>query len=105
MRINVKPGVVFKEINEHYLCIIEALHLMPFTSYVPTITSANDGKHMATSLHYKNRALDIRINDLPSSYHERYRALIAERCGPEYQVILEKDHIHCEYDPKPKEHR
>lgn len=101
MRVNIKNGVIFKEINDKYLCIIEALNLLPFSGYTPTITSANDGKHMDGSLHYKNHALDIRCTDLPKTSWTSYAELLKVRLGPEYDVVLEKDHIHVEYDPKP----
>lgn len=100
MKINIKPGTVFKEINDYYIQIFEALNLLPYGSYTPTITSANDGKHMDTSLHYKSRAVDIRVNDRPNSDWPGYRDLLARRLGPSFQVILEKDHLHIEYDPK-----
>lgn len=33
--------------------------------YCPTITSINDSKHMKGSLHYHDRAIDIRVRDYP----------------------------------------
>lgn len=71
------------------------------------ITSANDGRHMDGSLHYKDRAFDIRIWNIKSKNSQLRHALartwaarIAERLGEDYDVILESDHIHMEYDPK-----
>lgn len=62
------------------------------------ITSAKDGKHSEHSLHYQGLALDLRTWNLGGrEMHvlgELKRAL-----GPEYDVVLEKDHIHLEYDP------
>lgn len=66
------------------------------------ITSANDSKHMDTSLHYKNRAFDIRIFNLKNGSQkelESWTARIRERLGDSYDVILEKDHLHIEYHP------
>lgn len=63
------------------------------------ITSVNDGKHMVDSLHYKGRAMDIRTWYIQG----RELQVVAElkrELGPDYDVVLEKDHIHIEYDPK-----
>ena len=71
------------------------------------VTSANDSTHGANSLHYKNRAYDIRTKNI-SCYLQRSKEDIAkdwvERMklvlGDDYDVIFERDHIHVEYDPK-----
>ena len=60
------------------------------------ITSTYEGSHCAGSLHYANLAVDVRRSfDNNSSYEE-----IKERLGKDYDVILERTHIHIEYDPK-----
>lgn len=70
------------------------------------ITSGNDGTHMAGSLHYQNAALDFRTGhawvpplmteEEAQELHEEYKALL----GAGYDVVLEKDHLHAEYDHK-----
>ena len=67
------------------------------------ITSANDSKHGELSLHYKNRAFDIRIYNITGKVHfeaELWAARLALALGEEYDVVKEKDHIHIEWDPK-----
>jgi hypothetical protein len=68
------------------------------------VTSANDGDHGYGSLHFDNRAFDIRIKNIIGHVGGEAR-LWAERMqialGDEYDVLLEKDHIHIEYDPAP----
>jgi hypothetical protein len=62
------------------------------------ITSMMDGEHRDMSLHYSGLAVDLRTWDLrnPRSCVDKMgRAL-----GDNYDVVLEKDHIHLEYDPK-----
>ena len=60
------------------------------------ITSTFEGRHSASSLHYANLAIDIRsINRRSKVWGEIQRAL-----GEDYDVILENNHIHIEYDPK-----
>ena len=52
--------------------------------YVMTITSANDGKHMKNSLHYKGCAVDIRSRDM------KYPLLVSQGLnsilGPDFKV-------------------
>jgi hypothetical protein len=68
------------------------------------VTSANDSEHGEGSLHFQNRAFDIRIKNIISGPHaargwaERMQVAL----GDDYDVLLEKDHIHVEYDPKEK---
>lgn len=75
----------------------------------PTCTSANDGKHMEGSKHYSDEALDIRIwqmvtkeypdaRDAPLVKQAARRLQI--KLGEDYDVVVEKDHIHVEYDPE-----
>ena len=57
------------------------------------ITSLRDGNHGEGSLHYDGLAFDIRFSD-NISFGEIKAAL-----GPNWDVVYESDHIHCEYDP------
>lgn len=62
------------------------------------ITSGVDGKHMIESLHYKGLALDFRTRDLkdPQDILKAVKAML----GQEFDVVLEKDHLHVEFQPK-----
>ena len=66
------------------------------------ITSANDGDHSEGSLHFDNRAFDIRIKNIIGHINSEAR-LWARRMksalGDEYDVLLERDHIHIEHQP------
>lgn len=73
------------------------------------ITSANDAKHMKNSLHYKDKAFDFRIWNIQAQNSSERHALarfwvarINYELGEDYDVVLEKNHIHAEYDPKEK---
>jgi hypothetical protein len=102
MAAMVKPGVDFGgEIKPTTRRIIDAAEYV-FGKYgvVPTITSAVDGTHMANSKHYSGDALDWRIwesNDLGITGDIVYE--LEYYLGGDYDVILESDHIHIEYDP------
>jgi hypothetical protein len=69
------------------------------------ITSANDSHHMDGSLHFYNRAFDIRISNIIAGTEFPHTARVwAEKMqvalGDDYDVVLEHDHIHVEYDPE-----
>jgi len=61
------------------------------------ITSTFEGRHCAGSLHYANLAVDMR---LPHNNREEIINEIKLYLGSDYDVCIEFDHIHIEYDPK-----
>lgn len=65
-----------------------------------TITSCMDGKHSAGSKHYIGGAFDIRTRDIPADQWQIVAGDIRERLGSEFDVVVEKDHLHIELDPK-----
>lgn len=67
------------------------------------ITSASDGKHGANSLHYKGKALDLRTHNIPASAIPLVVQSLKDALGAQFDVVLEKDHIHIEFDPKEPE--
>ncbi len=64
------------------------------------VTSARDGKHMIGSKHYEGMALDLRIRDFAKNEEKTAAKFLQRRLGRHYDVVLESDHIHVEYDPK-----
>ena len=60
------------------------------------ITSGKDGIHGKGSLHYEGKAVDLRTWNVIASLVSRLQAAL----GPNFDVVLEKDHIHVEYQPK-----
>lgn len=62
------------------------------------ITSGIDGAHMVGSKHYIGEALDMRRSNLVGK-EDFVIDKIQKRLGKNYQIILEKTHIHIEYDP------
>jgi hypothetical protein len=106
MKVIVKEGVIFKEVNARlmHLCVTSSWIWDEYGS-IPVITSANDGKHMATSLHYKDLAWDLRVKNLPDPQQmaDRLREMLNVK-HHDYDVLFgdeaHKDHIHVEYQPK-----
>ena len=69
------------------------------------ITSTTEGTHSAGSLHYAGQAVDIALPGAHNMHaHPNAISKVAKRLremlGKDYDVVLEKDHIHVEYDPK-----
>ena len=62
------------------------------------ITSVTDGKHSATSLHYVGAAFDCRIYD--QTPNEKIVKEIKRRLNIDYDVVLEGNHIHVEFQPR-----
>lgn len=62
------------------------------------VTSVNDGKHGHGSLHPHGKAIDLRRWNVPQP-HLMLQAIRAS-LPKDFDVILEYDHFHIEYDPK-----
>lgn len=74
----------------------------------PVITSGNDSGHKQGSLHFKNRALDFRGNNIKVAQGKTLAAKVAVSglVGKDYDVIFEtfagnpaNNHLHVEFDP------
>lgn len=62
-----------------------------------TVTSLLDGEHMRASLHYVGAAGDL---GLPMQGVDHMIFDLRTALGENYDVVLEPDHIHVEYQPK-----
>lgn len=60
------------------------------------VTSAKDGKHGDGSLHYQGRAVDLRTRDFTDIWASKLRMAL----GKDWDVVIESDHVHCEFDQK-----
>lgn len=101
MIVSIKPGVRVRGLsNEILLAIVIAESVYRETQGLMVITSLTDGKHSVGSLHYTGEAVDLR---LPSTIViDQVVSQLKSALGSSYDVILETDHIHIEYDPKRK---
>jgi LysM domain/Cell Wall Hydrolase len=72
----------------------------------PVITSGNDSRHRDGSLHYENRALDFRGNNISVAQGIALQNEVRRILGPQYDVIFEtfsnrsNNHLHVEFDPR-----
>ncbi len=64
------------------------------------LTSGTEGMHMAGSLHFSGGAFDCGIRGIGSVEAKKIRDEISSRLQGEFDVVLEKNHIHVEYQPK-----
>jgi hypothetical protein len=72
------------------------------------ITAGTDGKHGVGSLHYIGSAVDIRLPSRFTSTIESDGAMRRDlelALGEEWDVVLEVDHLHVEWDPKKSNRR
>jgi hypothetical protein len=88
--------------NELMIALIIASDVWKENDRGLVITSLNDSNHSKTSLHYSGCAADLR-----SRYFENPEQIAVDlrnRLGnnPDYDVVVEKDHIHLEWQPKRK---
>lgn len=65
-----------------------------------TITACLDGKHTTGSLHYAGAAIDVRTRDIALAEVQKLLVRIKECLGGDFDVLLEVDHIHIEFQPK-----
>lgn len=101
--IDIKAGCKFKRFTPQLATFIMAvirtwdLHA---PAIIPVITSANDSKHMTGSLHYADLAWDLRTNNIPDAGKIEVMArTLRVDLGSDYDIVVEKDHLHCEFDP------
>lgn len=106
LRTALKLGVDIRGIApECVLGILVAAQVYEERGVPFVVTSVKDSKHMAKSLHYQGKAFDCRLPSRYTRAQETDRLIHAdlkEALGPQWDVILESDHLHLEFDPKVK---
>lgn len=103
VKINLLDPMLSKELYPLAHCWVACF---PLDGDGMTITSGyegapTDGVHKPDSLHYKRRAIDIRVKDVDvDRARTTYVTLAKVLLGPDFDVVWEGNHIHIEYDPK-----
>lgn len=95
----VKPGAVVNSEREMIYARNIVADVFRRNSYQLVITSGVDSGHMVGSLHYTGYAEDYRTRDVHPLDLPRMVAEIRSLLGSAYDVVLEPDHLHVEYDP------
>lgn len=99
---NLKEGVVLWEMHPKVVEAIEKADriFVRLAGRPATITSARDGLHSDSSHHYAGRAIDLRSRDLDEATANRILRELRTDIGPDFDILLESNHYHVEYDPK-----
>jgi hypothetical protein len=93
-----KDGVSIKGLGvEALLGIMLVEQILTLKGKTTTVTSCLDGKHMEGSLHYKGQAFDLRTWVIETEDIDMIKGVLG-RLG--FDVVLEADHLHIEFDPK-----
>ncbi len=97
----LKEGVSIQGIsNEMLFGLVVAEGVYKEYGYELTITSLLDGTHSDTSLHYSGNGGDLRTRDVDEEHRRPIRNDIKSKLGRDYDVILESNHIHMEFQPR-----
>ena len=99
----IKPGVSIAGLRPEIVFALAELREVCREFKAPfVVTSGTDCKHGTGSLHYVGLAADLRRTDDPlrPGLAEQMRAAFERALGAEFDVVLEKDHFHCEFQPK-----
>lgn len=103
--MRVKPGVKFDGIQAPMLrALAVAEEIYADFKKTLTVTSVRDGKHMRGSLHESGLAVDLRTvtAGIDGTMARAMMIVLKARLGADYDVVVEPDHIHLEFDPKAK---
>lgn len=100
--VQFKDGVptdTLQSVMRMYMYFLAYIHFASFNKYM-IVTSTTDGKHGKNSLHYKGLAIDVRTFDKTDEETNRFVNFINFHFDNLLDVVIEKDHLHIEYDPK-----
>ena|SRR3989304_1452723 len=96
--MRLKPGVSLRGVRAETAV---AMMITDATLGAITVTSVTEGTHKRASAHYTGRAFDLRtpVTTNATGFVNLHEKLLAE-LGAEFDVVIEADHWHVEYDPK-----
>lgn len=100
--VEFKQGVSVNGIKQQTIALIALLNTY-FVFYIGkpfVVTSCTDGKHKKGSKHYDGLAIDIRTRHLNVTEINNLVLWFKSRHDKQFDMVVEKDHIHVEYDPK-----
>lgn len=104
MSLSIKSGTGAARVlglrPEIVIAVMVANDVFQEAGFDCVITAGIDGSHSRGSIHYKGLAVDIRTRHVPQLEHPKIVAKLQERLGDDFDVVLEGDHLHLEYDPK-----
>ena len=102
MHLRFKPGVKLFGIQPEVVlaATVVASVYSEFDNAECVITSITDGDHGNNSLHYKGFAIDFRTRHIPMGMLDTLRSRVQACLGDDFDIVLERTHLHVEYDSK-----
>ncbi len=97
--MELKPGVRINGIRPELTVALMVTQIV-LADRPMVVTSVTDGKHSRGSLHYAGSAFDLRTRDFGFSDTTLIRDKLSAALGGDFDVVLETDHLHIEYQPK-----
>lgn len=99
--MKLKPGVKIQGTRPEILfAIFVAEGIYKEKKEEVVVTSLNDGVHSKGSLHYAGLAADLRTSFFTIQDQQIVTTKLIAALGDGYDVVLEDDHIHIEFQPK-----
>ena len=105
-KVRFKSGVSLFGLHSEILWAIDRARdvwsiCAPGVDYL-TVTSGRGGAHSLRSFHFLGLAADLRTRDLTEVQKKETVAALKARLGDNFDVVLETDHLHVEYQPEGK---
>jgi hypothetical protein len=101
MSFQIKKGVrIFGQRPEMLKVDLVVTGVFQEYGYDAIQTGGVEGKHSRESFHYNGLASDYRTRHVAAELLKDMRDKIAARLPDDFDVILESDHIHIEFQPK-----
>lgn len=101
--LKLKPGASIRGIQpELVVAMIAAVAAFAEQDADFILTSVRDGIHGEKSFHYNGLAFDCRTSHIAPVQADEITLRLKAALGTSYDVVLEPDHLHVEYDPKPR---
>ena len=101
--MRVKKGVSFDGVKDWILFALSVVDRIMRDRETPfVVTSVCDGKHKVGSKHYEGYAFDMRNSVFRDKADQDafVKQLRGELDPMDFDIVVEGDHIHIEYDPK-----
>jgi hypothetical protein len=94
----LKAGVSIERLERHTRRGLDTVYFIFIRHKLPlVITSTFEGTHRGGSLHYADQAFDTAT---PEADHDSIFRECKQTLGKDFDIVIEKDHWHFEYDPK-----
>lgn len=98
--MKIKKGVELAGIKPEMIPVFIVMqNVSDLFGFQAVLTSGLEGKHK-TIVHPLGMATDWRLSKLGNVVDKRIQVAIKERLGDQYDVVLEVDHYHIEFDPR-----